>query len=168
MASILWSFFANQHGIITAPLLFIGGLLAIIGRYFWWPVGIYTLVLSFLVFVFEYPKSGRPPSSRNLTQTNHSRPYQQFLANLLSKLGCFYVNYLPRSIMYFVLGIPCLLSLSTILPGINLLITAILYLIGFFKKECWVKIEQKEEMYRRITVLQAPERPPPRTFSELN
>ncbi|CAF0739167.1 unnamed protein product [Brachionus calyciflorus] len=167
MSSILWSSFANEQAIRTVPILFLGGLMSIIGKYTWWPIGIYSIVIGVLVFVFEYPKSAKPYNSQNVSHNTHSRPYQHILANLYSKFGFLYTDYFPRSLFYFILSIPCLLTLSTILPGLFLLISSGLYLIGFLKKEEWYKIEKKEEIYKRINVLQAPERPPPRNFSQI-
>ena len=44
----------------------------------------------------------------------------------------------------------------------------VLFLKSNFKKEKWHNISVKEETYRATTVLRPPERPPPRTLSDLN
>jgi hypothetical protein len=89
------------------------------------------------------------------------------------------------------LSIPCLFTLTTLIPGLNLLIVSALYFVvnicffNWFKKieknyySYYKKAAFRDEKYipskkkdhdhdRTINVIRPPERPPPRTLSDLN
>jgi hypothetical protein len=38
-----WSSLANQHALITVAMLFLGGIIACISAFKWWPIGIYSM-----------------------------------------------------------------------------------------------------------------------------
>ena len=163
-----WSSFANQHAFVSSACLLLGGLISLIGRFKWWPIGIYSIIIGCVILLIEYPRSGRPKTNSNLPQSSsHARAYQHFLTNIYTKLGFLYSNYFPRFLLYLLLSIPCLLTLSTIIPALNLLITSGLYLLSNIRKEKWTEIQNKEEIYRNVTIIQAPERPPPRSISDI-
>ena len=63
------------------------------------------------------------------------------------------------------LGIPCLITLSTLIPGLNLLIVSILYLISTIKREKWIPIEVKGQKYTP-KIAEPPKDPPQRTVSQ--
>ena len=67
--------------------------------------------------------------------------------------------------MYNSLGVPCLITLSTLIPGLNLIIVSILYLMSTIKKEKWINIKVKGEKYRPPA--HPPTQVPELTFSQL-
>ena len=60
---------------------------------------------------------------------------------------------------------PCLITLSTLIPGLNLLIVAFLYLMSTIKSEKWKFIEVKGEKYKP-KIAEPPNRVPQRTVSQ--
>lgn len=159
-----WSSFANEHAMVTAPMLALGGLISMIGQFKWWPIGIYSFIVAIVVLALEYPRSGKPGKR----PSNLPRKNQEYLSGPLSKLGIIYTDYVPRSVLYFLLSFPALLTLSTILPAINLLIVSCLYLTSKMRKEQWILIEKPNPAEKQSSkVINPPDRPPPRDFSEL-
>ena len=63
------------------------------------------------------------------------------------------------------LGIPCLITLSTLIPGLNLLIVSILYLISTIKREKWIPIEVRGQKYTP-KIAEPPKTVPERTASQ--
>jgi hypothetical protein len=78
-------------------VLFLGGVIALIGQFNWWGVGIYSLVISVVVLTLEYPRSAKPSN-----QGNQPRPKQHILGNIFRRLGFLYENFFPRCILYLV------------------------------------------------------------------
>lgn len=93
-------------------------------------------VISLLILLIEYPRGCKKNGKLN------ERKYQSYLAKFYVNYGTrLYTNYFFRFLLYVLLSIPCLLTLSTLLGGLNLIVTSMLYLIVslflyvFFKKK---------------------------------
>jgi hypothetical protein len=76
----------------------LGGVIALVGQFNWWGVGIYSLVIGVVVLILEYPRSAKP----NSNQGNQPRPKQHILGNFFKKSKFLYENFFPRCILYLV------------------------------------------------------------------
>ena len=106
-------------------VLLLGGAIALIGQFNWWEVGIYSIIIGIVIFILEYPRSGKP--SLKLLQDEDKKPiihnegknkgkqktsittdngrslprhWQNIPGNVFKKLGFIYVNFFPRSFLY--------------------------------------------------------------------
>ncbi|CAD5111242.1 DgyrCDS570 [Dimorphilus gyrociliatus] len=135
-----WSMWANEQSVLSASLIFIGGIVGVAGKFSNWQFAAALIPLSAILTIIEYPRGKR------LKGRTKERLYQSYLGKILDKLG-------------WLIIIPSCFLLPTIMGGLCLLFGSILYLIGAFKGESWKCVSH--ESGERTLVLQ-PSRPAPR------
>jgi cytochrome b-245, alpha polypeptide len=151
-SNIEWAMWANEHTLFTGYFLAIFSILTIIYQFKLWPIGIYSLLLSITIIIFEYPRSGR------IVKTSRSRRFQEYPSALIVKLGPLARNYFVRFVVYILLSIPCIFLISTIAPALSLMIGACVYGLAALYKEQWIPVDRKTQ--HKTT--EFPNRPPPR------
>ncbi|CAF0935697.1 unnamed protein product [Adineta ricciae] len=151
-STIEWAMWANEHVLITGYMLGIFSILTMIFRFSLWQISIYGFILSIVIIVIEYPRSGR------IVKKSKARPFQQYPSILLTKLGAFARNYFIRFAAYILLSLPCLFLISTITPAISLIIGAAAYGLAALYQEQWIPVEPKST----DDAVPMPTRPPPR------
>lgn len=144
---------ANEHVLFTGYTMAIFSILTIIYRFPLWQIGVYGLILSILIILLEYPRSGR------VAKKSRPRLLQRFPSILVSKLGPIGRNYFIRFVAYILLALPCLFLISTIAPALSLVIGALVYGLAALYQEQWIPVEVKKETEEPMPM---PTRPPPR------
>jgi hypothetical protein len=74
--------------------LLLASIISFIGKYKWWPVGIYTAIIGVFILFVEYPRSAKKSGRTNV------RKFQHYIANINMKLGVLYTNYFVRFVLY--------------------------------------------------------------------
>lgn len=160
MGKIEWAMWANEQAIASCSIIILGGILGIAGFFTRWQFGIYAIIAGIVVFIFEYPRGKR------LNGKTEERLCQQPLTRILSCCGPLSRNYFARFIMHLILCIPLCFILATILGGISLFITSIIYLVAAFKGEEWKPVgldeETEEKAKKDAKSFRQPRIPPPR------
>lgn len=135
MGKIEWAVWANEHAVVSASVLVLGGLVGCFhpaGRS--WPLLVYSVVFGVLVFLFEYPRARK-------TEKSKGRKYQEVLIPYLNQLGLLSRNYFVRFTGYMILLTPCYFSLPTLMGSSCLFLAGILYLIAAIKGEEWQAVK---------------------------
>ncbi|XP_014665672.1 PREDICTED: cytochrome b-245 light chain-like [Priapulus caudatus] len=161
MRQIEWSMWANEQALTSALLTFIGGVMGITQVFKNWGFGLYGIIISILVGLFEYPRGKR------MKGTTNERMYQRFITVALSKLGFFSQNYFIRFILYILIGVPCCFQLPIVLGGICFFCTSIIYFVAAMKGESWkpAGLEKPDRQGSQVVagvVSNPPPVPPPR------
>jgi hypothetical protein len=151
-STIEWAMWANEHVLITGYVLAIFSILTIALRFALWPIGIYGFVISLVIILVEYPRSGR------IVKKSKARKYQEYPADFLARFGPLTRNYFFRFIAYILFSLPCLFLIATITPAISLMIGAVIYGLAALYHEQWKPVEPKVEE----NSVPMPSRPPPR------
>ena len=151
-STIEWAMWANEHVLFTGYTMAIFSILTIIYQFPLWQIAVYGLILSVVIILFEYPRSGR------VVKKSRSRPLQQYPSVLISKMGPVGRNYFIRFVGYILLSLPCLFLISTIAPALSLVLGAIVYGIAALYQEQWIPVEPKAKEEE----IPMPTRPPPR------
>ncbi|CAF0880338.1 unnamed protein product [Didymodactylos carnosus] len=153
-----WAMWANEHVLLTGYVLGLFSILEISFQFSLWPIGIYSLILSIALIVFEYPRS------RKFVGKARPRRWQQFPTAILKRLGPFSRNYFFRFVAYVLLSIPCFLLISTFVPATSLVFGAFIYGVAALYHERWkpVEIVDVNDQQNLIQGVQSPTRPPPR------
>ncbi|XP_021352720.1 cytochrome b-245 light chain-like [Mizuhopecten yessoensis] len=160
MRQIEWAMWANEQAIASAFILISGGAIGVAGFFKGWEIGIYGIVAGIFVLMIEYPRGKR--------KTGHStqeRTFQRPLSRLLNCCGPVTRNYFVRFIIYLVLCVPACFILATLLGGVCLFITSMIYMVAAFRGEEWlaVGLEEKEaDPVRELKSFKRPVKPPPR------
>ena len=165
MGQIEWAMWANEQAIASCSITLLGGIIGITGFFKGWEIGIYAIAAGIVIFVFEYPRGKR------LNGRTQERMCQKPFTRILSCCGPVSRNYFARFIMHLILCIPLCFMLATILGGISLFITSMIYLVAAFHGEEWkpVGIEELEETAKKdVKSFRQPKRPPPRAPPESN
>lgn len=156
MTQIEWAMWANEQAIASSLIIILGGIIGISGSFAKWQFAVYAVVAGLVVIIMEYPRSLRAKGKS--TPRRLQFPFTVFL-NALGPLGR---NYYFRVFFYFMLCVPCVFLLPTLLGGICLLISSILYFVAALKGECWkADLPQNEEATENEGIT-APTMPPPR------
>lgn len=152
-STIEWAMWANEHVLFTGYTLAIFSILTIIYQFPLWQIAVYGLILSIVIILLEYPRSGR------IVKKSRPRAFQKFPSILVSKLGLIGRNYFIRFVAYILLSLPLLFLIGTITPALSLVIGAIVYGLAALYQEQWIPVETKKETEETIPM---PTRPPPR------
>ncbi|XP_013389064.1 cytochrome b-245 light chain-like [Lingula anatina] len=156
MGQIEWAMWANEQAMASAGVLLLGGIVGVSGIFKNWGIAVYGIVIAVLIIVFEYPRSQRRKGN------TIERKFQHILTPAVAALGPVSRNYYVRFALYLLFCIPCYFILPTVLGGMCLLVTSIIYFVAAIKGEQWIPIKKTEES-RRLQTLEPPSRPPPRT-----
>nr|XP_047137662.1 cytochrome b-245 light chain isoform X2 [Hydra vulgaris] len=133
MGKIEWAMWANEQGVISCYVLFLGGVLGVSSHalpilHKRWQIAAYSMALAFFVLLIEYPRSKRK-SGRTIERRS---------------------------------GVPCLFCVGTVLGGICLIITSIIYLKAAIADEQWIACEKETVSKKTLTRAQPPSVAPPR------
>ncbi|KAL3858881.1 hypothetical protein ACJMK2_009130 [Sinanodonta woodiana] len=163
MSQIEWAMWANEQAVISSTVIALGGILGIAGMFENWQFGIYAIIASILIFILEWPR-GKRKKGRTMERLLH-RP----LAVLVNHLGVFGRNYFIRFVLYLILCVPCCFILATVMGGISLFVTSIIYFIAAMKGEEWLAVGLDAETLdkKRPHSLHPPKKPPPRNNENL-
>ncbi|XP_033753856.1 cytochrome b-245 light chain-like [Pecten maximus] len=157
---IEWAMWANEQAVASAFILISGGAIGVAGLFKGWEFGIYGIIAGILVLVIEYPRGKR--------KTGHStqeRKWQRPMSRFLNCCGPVTRNYFVRFIMHLILCVPACFTLATLLGGVCLFITSMIYMVAAFRGEEWIAVglEVKEEdPVRELKSFKQPRKPPPR------
>lgn len=105
MAKIEWAMWANEQALISCFILTIGSMLGLCSLleefpHVRWQISIYSLIISALIFLVEYPRGNR------IKGTNRLRPFQRCTSQVSSYLGGMGSNYFVRFILYLAVCVP--------------------------------------------------------------
>lgn len=159
MAQIEWAMWANEQAVATSLITVLGGCLGVTQVFKYWGLGLYAIIIGFVIFLFEYPRSSRTKGH------TFERRYQIYLTRILNKFGFFSENYFIRFILYILVGVPCCFIIPTVLGGICFFITSIIYFVAAMKGEHWqpANLERLDESQLVAgAVSNPPPVPPPR------
>jgi len=158
MARIEWAMWANEQGVASAVILLVGGIIAVSGKLFLWPIGAYAIVMSMLIFIIEYPR-GKRSKGRTIQRSG-----QITFAKLVSCFGPLGRNYYVRFLFYLLACVPCVFLLSTVMGALCLLVTSLIYLKAAIANEKWIPCEVvvQNEGGKSIKRLRPPSMAPPR------
>jgi len=167
--AILWQFWANETGLLSSYLIILGGITGIVGGIlhersfeYWWSSGIYALIVGFIQYVIEYPRSQKPKGN------SLPRSHQNILSAVVEKMPL--VDKLSyRALFYFLIAAPCFVTTATFLGGVASLVSCAIYIKASIKGEKWTPIKPrvvktKAQGQGRMAApsIRAPTRPPPR------
>lgn len=162
--NIQWSMWANELALCSAVVVFLGGIVGVIGGavvefQYWIPFGVYGIVFGTVVCLFEYPRGKKPKG--NTVPRNH----QEKLTEMNVKLYKVMKNYYVRSAMLLIICAPAGVIVPTFYGAFGLFIASIVYLVAAVKKEEWnpigVKLQGRAPT-RKDTTMVPPSKPPPR------
>jgi len=160
MARIEWAMWANENGVISCGILFVGGLLAVCSvadvSHVRWEIGAYGMAIALLVLLIEYPRSKRTKGN------TRQRSMQHIPTNFVAGMGFFGRNYFVRFILYLLFAVPCVFNLGTVMGGVCLLITSIIYLRAAVSGESWQPCEKIVAREKTLTRARPPSMAPPR------
>ncbi|XP_065676632.1 cytochrome b-245 light chain-like isoform X2 [Hydra vulgaris] len=134
MGKIEWAMWANEQGVISCYVLFLGGVLGVSSHalpfmHKRWQIAAYSMALAFFILLIEYPRSKRK-SGRTI-----ERSFQFVLTKFVSMLGVFGRNYFIRFVFY---------------------------LLAALADEQWVACEKETVSKKTLTRAQPPSVAPPR------
>uniref|UniRef100_K1QBV5 Cytochrome b-245 light chain n=1 Tax=Magallana gigas TaxID=29159 RepID=K1QBV5_MAGGI len=136
MRQIEWSMWANEQAIISSSVVLFGGIIGITGFFRAWEIGIYA-VYPFLVVAVLVFVIEYPRGKRAKGRTTERK-----------------------------LCAPLCFILATIMGGLCLFVTSMIYLVAAFKGEQWspVGLEEKpvEDNKKELKSFRQPKKPPPR------
>ena len=158
MGKIEWAMWANEQAVASSAVVFLGGILSWIAKFKKWQIAVYAVAASIVIFLLEYPRGKREKGRTK------ERIAQKFLTPLVQRLGPFGRNYYFRFVFYLSLSIPCGFLLSTLLGGVCLFISSIIYLVAALAGEEWKPCVVSHEANQENTNAfpDAPSQPPPR------
>lgn len=163
MGRIEWAMWANEQAVISCGVLFLGGTLAVSSNalassnvHTYWEIGIYAMCVSFIIFIFEYPR-GKRQKGNTLQRSGQYIP-----TKIVSSLSVFGRNYFIRFILYLLACVPCLLNLGSIMGGLGLLVTSCIYLRAAIAGEEWKPCERVVNREKTLTRERPPSMAPPR------
>lgn len=160
MRQIEWSMWANEQAIISSSVVLFGGIIGITGFFRAWEIGIYAVVVAVLVFVIEYPRGKR--AKGRTTERKFQHPFTRFV----NRIGFLGRNYFVRFLFHLILCAPLCFILATIMGGLCLFVTSMIYLVAAFKGEQWspAGLEEKpvEDNKKELKSFRQPKKPPPR------
>eukprot|EP00055_Hartaetosiga_balthica_P018343 m.133084 g.133084 ORF g.133084 m.133084 type:complete len:275 (-) comp9491_c0_seq3:5732-6556(-) len=156
--SIHWAMFANELGVYAGFLALLGGLLALGDDFEGIEFAYYSIAVSFVIIVIEYPRSKRP-KGRTLP-----RAYQEYLSPIVRGLGAVAHNYFSRCVIWLGISIPMYLCLPTLLGGVTLTLSALVYFLSALKGERWLYMSAVSKQHQKVggKMMAAPTRAPPR------
>lgn len=163
--NIQWSAWGNETTLLGAYILFLGGIISIIGgiveQYLYWlPIGIYGIVLGLFVSAVEYPR-GKKMKGKSVT-----RDHQESLTRFVAALR-FPKSYYARSLFYLVIALPAGLVVPTVLGAVCILAGAGIYFGAATHGEKWEPIGSPSSgsapsKSTSPPTLAPPSQPPPR------
>ncbi|CAL1540087.1 unnamed protein product [Lymnaea stagnalis] len=155
MGQIEWAMWANEQAIASCFVSALGGILAVVGQFKLWGIGVYAIVIAVVTLILEYPRGKRQKG------TSHPRKFQHPLTSVVSQGRLLTRNYFVRFVLYLSISVPCCFMLPTVLGALCYMITSIIYLVAGIRGEEWLPIiPNKEEVGPRV--IEQPTRPPPR------
>ncbi|CAC5393306.1 CYBA [Mytilus coruscus] len=151
MGQIEWAMWANEQAIVSSSIIILGGILGVAGFFKGWEIGIYAIIAGVL---------------------NTRENVSEILYETFELLWACVQELFLRFIMHLILCIPMCFILATIMGGISLFTTAMIYLVAAFKGEEWkpVGLEEKTESTAKKDAksFRQPKMPPPRAPPSAN
>lgn len=151
---------ANENGVISCGVLFLGGLLAVASladqSHVRWEIGAYAMAISLFVLLMEYPRSKRAKGN------TRQRDMQHVATSFVAGMGFIGRNYYVRFVLYLLFSVPCVFNLGTITGGACLLITSIIYLRAAVSGESWQPCEKQVRREKTLSRARPPSMAPPR------
>lgn len=163
MSQIEWAMWANEQAVASGAIMLTGGVLGIAGMFHNWAFGIYSLIAGLFILVFEWPRGKRAKG------TTMERQFQWPFTVVVDKFGIVGRNYFIRFVAYLLLCVPCCFILATVLGGVCLLITSIIYFLAAMKGEEWKPAGLDNDPSinkKRGKSLHPPKKPPPRAMTQ--
>ncbi|XP_065180954.1 cytochrome b-245 light chain-like [Sycon ciliatum] len=163
---IEFAMWANLQAMGAAMIILVGGILgsAIQFRRQW--IAWYSIPISLLIMLIEYPRSKRSKGS------NFPRVGQEQIAPIIHALGPVGRNYFLRFVLYLCMCIPMLFLLPTMLGGICLFFACTTYMVAALLGEQWRPIQlgwgkgsDVAVQAKRVATSEAPSHAPPRAPS---
>jgi len=132
---IQWALWANEQGFASLLLLVFGAVVSLSQSSFFSYSGVsifFALVLPIL-FIIEWPRPRLKGKAKTIL-----RPYQSALHMIYeTRIGHFASDYFFRSFLFFILAIPGLFSVTTVVGSLSLAWTSILYFLAAWNGEKW-------------------------------
>lgn len=148
----LW---ANEQAVTSIILLFFGGIVGVAGMFDKWQFAASVIPASFLLFLIEWPRG-----SRKNGKTTLPRRFQNRLSALVRNIAPLR-NYYLRAIISIIVCVPSCFLLPTIIGGLCLFISGIIYLAAAINGEEW-KPQQTTKIELTNPAFSPPHSPPPR------
>eukprot|EP00056_Hartaetosiga_gracilis_P002034 m.49981 g.49981 ORF g.49981 m.49981 type:complete len:218 (+) comp10879_c0_seq3:159-812(+) len=161
---IHWSLLANELGVYGGLLALVGGILALGSDFERIEFAYFSLGVSLPILIVEWPRSRRP-KGRTLPRFK-----QEYFAPIVRVLGPVAQNYFSRFVIWLALSIPMYLCLPTLLAGVCLTLSALIYLLAALKGERWLEMSapSQPKLKTGAKMVAAPTRAPPRRPTDVN
>lgn len=161
MGRIEWAMWANEQAVMSCCVLAFGSLIGVSSLllekpHVRWHLSVYSLILSLLIFILEYPRGKRAKGH------TRKRSYQEYATKIVSKLGVFGKNYFLRFFMYTLFSIPTLFNLASCTGGLCLIMTAFIYIKAALEDEHWFPCGPEIVKRRSLSLPRPPSIAPPR------
>jgi len=167
MGKIEWAMWANEQAIISTGILFLGGILATLSltegfTHTKWQIGAYAMAFAVIMFIIEHPRSKR------ITGRTNQRSGQYCTSRIVMTLGFLGSNYFVRFLFYLLAAVPCLFQLGTVMGGLSVLVTSLIYFVAAVGGEKWVPCEKVVARAKTYTRAAPPTAAPPRLQGKTN
>lgn len=146
---------ANEHAFVSGIVMLMGGITGVFG-FDGAAFAYYTIVVSVLILILEYPRGMRRKGS------TVERRFQSILHPVLLALSPVTTNYFVRFIFYLLLSVPCIFQFPTLLGGICLFVAALIYFKAALGGESWSAYKANVNRSKKTLTNRPPENPPPR------
>lgn len=149
----LW---ANEQAVISSIILFFGGILGVAGMFEYWQYAAAAIPGSFVVFLMEWPRGTRSNGKRTVP-----RSFQTRLTVIVKNIRPL-KNYYVRTVIMIIVSVPSCFLLPTILGGLCLIISSLIYLAAAINKEEWKPVQTSNRSKDAPDIVPPPPNPPPR------
>jgi len=157
---IEWHMWANVLAVLGSTCLILGGVLGLVIHYVEGfgnlQIFIGSLALGLIIFLMEWPRGARK-SGRTMP-----RGYQAKITPMLIKFGVVWSNLLFRSIFYILVAVGAFFELATIIGGLVMMLSSLVYIVAAFKKEVWKPLVNRSRRAAKGQMIAAPTTAPPR------
>lgn len=154
----LW---ANEQAVTSIILLFFGGIIGVGGMFENWQFAASVIPASFILFLIEWPRGHRRSG-----KTTAPRRCQNRLATVIRNVKPLR-NYYLRAILFIIVCIPSCFLLPTIIGGLSLFISSVIYLAAAINGEEWKATQQSAKDELTNSFPPQPQSPPPRNPNDV-
>jgi len=137
-----WSLWANEQALIGLMALLIGAVVdfANPNLFTYSGIGIFFAISAPFAILLEWPR----PRLKGKTKAIE-RPYQKLLHPLFkSRIGTIARDFFLRSFLYFLIALPGLFLITTVVGSLILLLSSLIYFLAAWKGEAWESPEEEK------------------------
>lgn len=157
---ISWSMWANVLAVYAAFIMIGTGIITQFANF---PrasyIGPPVIALGGIVLIIEWPRGKRVKGS------TIPREFQQYVQPIVLFLGPAGRNLFFRAILWVGASIVCYFTFPTLIAGVVLTFSALVYFLAAFLGETWQPLDPEREERAGPQINQAPSKPPPRLMT---